>query len=72
MTAVSASASQPNRDLRSPLSSGRATWLSVAWTNVPWPGRPAARPLVSRSLYAFSTVLGLIASAATTSLTFGS
>ena len=48
--APSAVVSQPDRERRSAVSSGSATWLSVVWTNVPWPGRPAARPLVSSSL----------------------
>src|ERR1022692_4577309 len=41
-------------------------------TNVPWPARGSTRHSRSRSRYAFSTVLGLIAVAATTSRTVGS
>ena len=41
-------------------------------TNVPTPWRPSTRPSCSSSQYAFITVLGLIATSATTSFTVGS
>ena len=41
-------------------------------TKMPMPGRAATRPRCSSSLYALSTVFGLIARLATTSFTVGS
>ena len=47
-------------------------WVQQLVTNVPIPGRPATRPSCSNARYAFSTVLGLMATWATTSFTVGS
>jgi hypothetical protein len=69
--AISAVASQPSRERRSPVSSGSATWRAVAWID-----RPLARPARIRALrlqlpIALSTMFGLMASDVTTSRTLG-
>ena len=63
----------PARQVRAQLGLNlRRRRRQVRVTNVPTPGRPVHKPSCSSSRYALSTVLGLIANSATTSLTVGS